>query len=380
MLWPGTLNQAHTGPEKCSLGPLGMKFSSYLYSSWRVLLGAVTVLGPVRPGYELYIPGGGAYEFPPASLIVGSIPTPETNFSAGDPYTWAVAPDLGVASHMDYLNQQTVVVFSHSKDWERQLRDAGGNSLVITTGGKLPIARTVCSERTTISGPLSKLNIPFLGELQFWRKRAAYGTGAVSELDFAGLSMTDWDALKVNTSETLQSRAKWLPLLPTLGSGTAMMVHLVQSPAVTYAYACVIDARWATGQTMHSDGSIMWSWDSQPGVQEFNRYSSPRDWSFKRASMFDSRYTPYYSKPMKVEQRWLQALTTAMPEASLPGNDLVMTSFEALLNQSGLPKADQPESQVGTVLLEYVLLFLPCLTWKYLWLLLGKIAPVFVDI
>jgi hypothetical protein len=43
-----------------------------------------------------------------------------------------------------------------------------------------------------------------------------------------------------------------------------------------------------------------------------------------------------------------------MPEASAPGNELVMTSFEALLNQSGLLMATGRDVEYGKTMLEYV--------------------------
>jgi hypothetical protein len=43
-----------------------------------------------------------------------------------------------------------------------------------------------------------------------------------------------------------------------------------------------------------------------------------------------------------------------MPEASLPSNKLVMNAFEALLDQSGLLRANQTNNQLWTVLLRYV--------------------------
>lgn len=105
---------------------------------------------------------------------------------------------------------------------------------------------------------------------------------------------------------------------------------------------------------MDSDRSIMWSWQSQPGHEDFDVDTAASDWSFHRKSMFDPRYTPFYSRPIKMEQPWLDAFAPAMPEASVSGNSLVMSSFEALLNQSGLPKADRTGSRDGTTLLEYI--------------------------
>lgn len=166
--------------------------------------------------------------------------------------------------------------------------------------------------------------------------------------------------MQPHPARTLQSRARWFPLPAKFGAGSAVSVQLVQSPSVTYAYTCLIDARWATGQTLFSDRSIMWSWESKPGVQKFDPHNSLGTWSFERSSMFDPHSTAYYSEPIQIEQEWLDALSPPMPEASTPGNKLVMNSFEALLNQSGLPKASQHDDRYGTLKVEYetTLLFL----------------------
>jgi hypothetical protein len=173
-------------------------------------------------------------------------------------------------------------------------------------------------------------------------------------LDVVDLNLTDWDALQVIATMSLQSRARWMLMLLNSGAGSAIMVYLLQSAPATYVTTCVVDARWATEQTMDSDRSVMWSWESQPGIQPFDPPSSPRDWAFDRVSMFVPPYAPHYSKPIAVEQAWLDALAPAMPEVSLPDNKLIMNSFEALLNQSGLRKADESDDQIGTVKLEYV--------------------------
>jgi hypothetical protein len=167
ILWPAVLTRNHTGSSNCLQSPLRMDFNSCLYGSWRVLLGSVTTLRPVRPALAFYIPGGGAYEFPPAALIHGNIPTPESNFTRGDPGIWAVAPGVGVASHMDYLNQQTVQAFGHAQEWRRRLLDVGENRVVLTTGERFTVVRTVCTDRTIVSAPLTKLELPLLEEDEF---------------------------------------------------------------------------------------------------------------------------------------------------------------------------------------------------------------------
>jgi hypothetical protein len=353
-LWPATLTSNHTGPEICHQSPLRMEFTSCLYGSWRVLLGAVTMLRPVRPGFSFFIPGGGAYEHPSPALICGNIPAPENDFGPGDPDTWAVAPDLGVASHMGYLTEQTNHAFNFAQGWKKRLRDIGGSRVVLTTDGKFPVVRTLCMERTSLSTPPTRLDIPLLNEDKFWRERVKNSSGPTFSFSLKDPSLADWDALQINTATFQQSRAKWIPMPENTGAGSAVMIHLLQSATVTDVVTCVVDARWATGQTMQSDRSVMWSWESQPGLQPFDPPSSPQDWAFHRVSMFDPRYASNYSKPIAVEQAWLDALAPPMPEASMLGNKLIMNSFEAILNQSGLKKADEKGDQIETVKLEYV--------------------------
>ena len=355
VLWPTVLTHNHTGHDSCDLSPLRMDFSSCMYASLKVLMGAASVPRPTRPGFTFYIPGGTAHQFPPPSLVVGNLPTPEEDYRGGDPDTWAVAPHLAVVSHMDNLKERSNDAFKRATGWRKRLDSSGGSRIILTEGGKFPITRTVCSDRVNITGPLSKLAIPILDETKFWRtKDVAYSTGPLAQVDFTTLGLAEWNALQPNAATTLQSRAKWLPLPSNLGSGSALVVQLVQSPEITWAYTCVVDARWATGQTMHSDRSMMWSWESHPGIQPFDQHSSIGTWSLGRTSMFDPDYTSFYSKPIQVEQSWLDALTPTIPEASMPGNDLVMNSFEALLNQSGLPRADQYDDRYGTINVEYV--------------------------
>lgn len=106
---------------------------------------------------------------------------------------------------------------------------------------------------------------------------------------------------------------------------------------------------------MFSDRSIMWSWESRPGIIEFDSSKALSTWSLKAGSnMFDPKDAAIYSAPIQIEQQWLDALSPPMPEASSPGNNLVMNSFEALLNQSGLPKASQGSTRFDTLNVEYV--------------------------
>lgn len=243
-LWPMKLNGNHTGHKACALSPLRMEFSSCLYASLTVLMGAATLPRPVHPGFIFCMPGGAAYQFPPANLIVGNIPTPDRNYTFGDPDTWAVARHLAVKSHMPLLNDHTNKAFAKSTQWRRRPRASGGTRIVPGEAGKFPVVRTVCSDRKAVTGPQSKLDVPILNNHGFWRTRnVTESTGPLAQIDFAVLSLTDWDALESKSSTTSQSRARWFPLPPNFGVGSAVSVQLVQNSTATNAYTCIVDAR-----------------------------------------------------------------------------------------------------------------------------------------
>jgi hypothetical protein len=165
------LTSNHTDPSLCRQIPLHMEYSSCLYGSWRVWLGAVTILRPLRPGFGFYIPGGGAYEFPPSALIYGNVYSPESDFDSGDPDTWAVSPNLGVASHMDYIKEETVRAYEHAQGWKRSLKNIGGSRVVLTTNGKFPVVRPLCGEQSLFLAPPTDLPVPLLNETKFWRSK-----------------------------------------------------------------------------------------------------------------------------------------------------------------------------------------------------------------
>jgi hypothetical protein len=242
-LWPAILGRNHTGPDTCSVSPLPVEVATCLNASCRALLALVTVFSPIRPKFRTYIPGEVSWKVPPAMLITGNGPTPNTNYSWGDPDTWAVAPHLSVASHADLLNHYVDIAFEQATGWKTRLRDFGSNYLSVTTGGKMPFVRTVCGEKTRVSSSIWTINTPLVNETRLWRERTFHGTGPTVQWDFAALNLTDWDAL-IYGNTTLQSRARWMPLPNSLGSGSALMLHLDQTPITTYAYACVIVAVW----------------------------------------------------------------------------------------------------------------------------------------
>jgi hypothetical protein len=114
------------------------------------------------------------------------------------------------------------------------------------------------------------------------------------------------------------------------GTGSAIMISVNQNVTFSYARTCVVDARWATGQAFQSDPSVIGSWESQADIQPFDLPSSPRNWAFHRVGLSDARYGSNHSRPIAVEQEWLDACAPPMPKTSLVGNELIMTSFEAL--------------------------------------------------
>lgn len=356
-LWPETLNRNHTGPDFCSISPLPTDIASCLNGAWRALVSAVGFISPTRPLFSFYIAGGSPYTIPPATIITGSAPLPKANYTDGFPDTYAISPHLAVTSHMDYLYYQSEAAFRVAKGRNRRLRDFAPSYFQVTNGGKLPLVRTVCGNLTELTEPPIEVELPLLSEDKYWHARTWNGTGSIQRLNAASLNLANWDALRSRAMTEQQSRARFVPLPDVLGSGSAAMVYLAQNRTTTYAYACVVDARWVTGETIQTDRSVMRSWESQAGYQPFDRRNSSPNFAFDRVGMFNPRYTPFYSRPIKIEQAWLDALSPPMPEASLPGNDLVMNTFEALLNQSRLASARKvgEDSIESATLLEYVL-------------------------
>ena len=343
-LWPEVLGLDHVGPAVCSKSPLPLGFASCLNGAWENLAAVITPhrFTPMTPGFTLHISRGKVTQVPPAVQIVGNLPTPEKNFTSGDPDTWAVSPHLASASHADLIGHLIGISFQKSKtnNARKRFRDFGRNHVTIATGSKFPITRTVCGDLSVVSDASSEVRFPILQKDEYWHTKEQVSRGPMSNISLSSFNLSDWTALRLNATTEQQSRARWMQLPPKLGIGTAALIYLAQNRTKTLAHACIIDARWARGQTMQTDRSYRWSWESEPGIVTFDPKVTRAEYGFQRRKMFDPRYTPFYSDIIHAEQDWLDALAPAMPEQSKPGNELIMNSFEALLNLSELA---QPE-------------------------------------
>lgn len=339
MLWPEVLGSNHTGVGLCSTSPIRIDMDSCLNGGWKKLVAAVERISPILPGWSLYIAGGSAYQVPPARTMYGGILALDDRGNAA-PDTWATVAHAAVTSHADYLSHQATFAFGMAKGRNRRLRDFGTKDLMIATGGKFPVARVACSILTEMHGPDTLVPFPILTENVTWRLPFQQGPGLSKILNLTDLGVDSWDGItNLNATTEMQARVKWFPLPETLGSGSAAMLYLVQNHSRTYARGCVVEGWWATGQTLQSSQSVIFSWSVMPGFKPHRDGTEDINLEWE-GGLRDPRFTPYYGKPIKIEQEWLDALAPMIPESSLAGNDLVMTSFEALLNQTYLNNLD----------------------------------------
>ncbi|KAF2444320.1 hypothetical protein P171DRAFT_494611 [Karstenula rhodostoma CBS 690.94] len=329
MLWPNVLSSNHTGVGRCVTTPLHTEFDSCLIGGWKTLVAVFEHINPIIPGWDISMPAVRAYQVPPARLIQGGYS------NAADPDTWAKSPHMAVISHADYLSHQAELAFQKAKGRSRRLRDFGSaNDLHIVTEGKFPVARVACSNLTELHGPETLIDFPVLTEKVYWRPNGDQKFGPSRPLAASDLGFSHWDALSLNATTVDQARARWVPMPEDLGSGSAVLLYLTQNHTHTYARGCVAEAWWANGQAIHVP-SPRWaaSWIAWPGLDSHrDTANSELPW----LSLFEPRLLPYYERIIKVDQAWLDALTPMMPEASQAGNNLLMTSFEALLNQTRL--------------------------------------------
>jgi hypothetical protein len=98
---------------------------------------------------------------------------------------------MSVASLMDYINHVAEAPFTYAKGRNKRLSNAKVNGLRVTTGGKFPVVRTVCGNRTALTGPVSVINIPLVPEDNFWRPRVLDGLGPIRTLPVSSLDIED---------------------------------------------------------------------------------------------------------------------------------------------------------------------------------------------
>jgi hypothetical protein len=127
-------------------------------------------------GNQLYMPGGGAYEH-----FASGYDLWQSTDSRNQLHFWR-SRYLGCSSRYwrgiihGFSPHQTVRAFAFAKGWKRRLGAVGQSRVVLTTGGKSTVVRTVCSDRLPVSKLLINLSIPSLNEYRYWRQ-AADGTG-----------------------------------------------------------------------------------------------------------------------------------------------------------------------------------------------------------
>jgi hypothetical protein len=123
-----------------------------------------------------------------------------------------------------YVHSIVYSGWSYTREKKAQsLRDFAGE-LRTLSGGKIPLARTVCGLRTIIAESDTKIHIPFVPENKFWNTPRLHGTCGTKGLNFDSFNLSDWDALHSNAITDAKSWAASVPLAEDLGAGGAVMI------------------------------------------------------------------------------------------------------------------------------------------------------------
>ena len=329
MLWPKVLGQNHTAVQRC--GQLNnIDIVSCMDAGWNHLVAAMRSHNPSPLRWSILDQASTEGFLPPTSIISGGFPDDKEETE-----TWATAPHMAVSAFAAYLSSYAQSAFGKAQGRNKRLRDFSNKDLVIVTGGKIPVARTACSNVTEVLDAKPNIPFPILTEKVSWRPGYNYASGPIRQLNAVDLGLASWTALtelKVQREE--QVRAKWFPLPEGLGSGSAGLVYLVQNQSMAYARGCIVEAWWAQGQTLRSRpfiGITQFSpWTVMPGFKSHREGNENVNPKWER--LFDPAWLPYYENVIKTEQAWIDALTPLKPEATQPGVNLTMTNFEALVN------------------------------------------------
>ncbi|KAH8731760.1 hypothetical protein GQ44DRAFT_821920 [Phaeosphaeriaceae sp. PMI808] len=325
-LWPVTLGANHTGPAICTAETARGDNENCLNGGWRKLSGVIQNINLLAPGWSLFMAGT------TSRMIEGLRPVPDRDYIFGDFDTWGITPSFAVAAHVNYIYGRGEAAFSFAKGRNRRLRDFGvnGGGASATTAGRIPVVRTVCGATKKVEESLKELSFPVISEDRHWRSKPT-DTGPTQSINISQLELRGWDGLKLGNKSVRQVRAHWLPM-PAGLNGSSAMIYLLQNGTSTYQSVCVTDARWSQGQTLRSASSVLWSWSAVPSFN--SRLKDDGSVDFAKTNFFDPLYYPNYGRTIQMEGEWLEALTPKMPEASFQGNELVMNTFEALVNNS----------------------------------------------
>ncbi|ERF75703.1 hypothetical protein EPUS_01533 [Endocarpon pusillum Z07020] len=221
--------------------------------------------------------------------------------------------------------------------------------------GQIPVGRTVCGPAAVIEDDTEALPFPILASDHKWRNISSFGTdqtwGPLKELKIGGLQRIEI------TTKLTQARAKWVALGSEFGAATAGMAVVSQNRTTAIGRACTLDFRWALGQTFRKGDIVLNAFETLIGKPP--QTSGSTFWDFGRASFFHEGLVPWYGDTIKVDQEWLDTMSTW----SVLSNDAGgynMSGFEALLDATVVASPDHtmflgPESTYDSlVTLEYI--------------------------
>ncbi|KAF2279691.1 uncharacterized protein EI97DRAFT_455902 [Westerdykella ornata] len=330
-LYPLRLTAEHGGPDICRQSPLP-SYEQCLYAGFTKILPLMTTVGPVRPGWGVFLSGGSGTQVPPR-IMTGMSPDQYKNYSVVAE-TWAMMPTVAMIAHLQVLGIANGAAWGYAKGRNRRLRDfVGGGGGYGIAEGKLPTVRTVCGNSRRIDNNTATLEFPVIERDKYWRD--GLKTGPIQEVQIGDLaSADDGDMFKRLNISHRQARAKWVTLPPSLGSSVSAGVIVTgQNDTTLVAQGCVVDARWAQGEYLNHFDSFLHSLDANPGKQPMSETS---EFKFDRAQYLDERYKPYFGPTMNMTSEWFDSWILPMPEQAQIGSSYNQTNFEALLNTSAM--------------------------------------------
>lgn len=315
-LWPNHFTANHSGPEICHQNP--------------------PVLETVCPygGFQTLSNG---LRFPPSSsfqillddrklrrIVNGHTYTYGLNVTTTE--TWAHTPRGDTSHFLQDLHYKQTRAQRIATGRNRRLRDFTDGGYMMSEG-RIPVGRTVCGPTAVIKDDTAALLFPVLASDHKWRNISSFGIdqtwGPLKELKIGGLQR-----IEITTKPT-QVRAKWVALGSEFGAATAGMAVVSQNQTTAIGRACTLDCRWALGQTFRKGNIVLNAFETLIGKPP--KTTGSTFWDFGRADFFDPSLVPWYGDTIKVDQEWLDTLSTWSVLSSDAGG-YNMSGIEALLD------------------------------------------------
>ena len=213
-----------------------------------------------------------------------------------------------------------------------------------SVSSKIPVVRAACGPASNFTRSTEPLQLLF----PVMSQHASWGDDSVQPAilgPLKSLDVSDMHLLQLRDTKGLQ--AKWFPLPPDFGDATAGLA-LVTRNNLSFAAGrgCVVDARWATGQTyLDVRGTTRGTWMHSLGTQSapIQRVLPPHFLDLQEL----------YSPIIKADEIWLDGSNPQVDNTIFAHSN--MTNFEIILNATRLNDATFVSTDVdSSSLLGYV--------------------------